>query len=242
MFQGNLVITSPGATYDALDIHGFVIVLAPNVTIKNSVIRGGVATGDAGLVTSADPAATNFVIEDSELVPENPSVWLDGISGSNYTARRVNIHGTVDGAKANGNNVTIQDSWVHGTVSYPSDPNQGGGPSHNDGIQVLSGNNIQILGNTIQGGTNSALQITQGSGAVSGLSFDGNWADGGACTVNVADTPRPTMTGIDISNNRFGHTSTYRNCAIIVSTGVSLSSTGNTWVGTNDPVAITPRG
>src|SRR5690242_11944876 len=37
--DGNLVITKAGAVYDRLDIHGFVIVKAPDVTIRRSVIR-----------------------------------------------------------------------------------------------------------------------------------------------------------------------------------------------------------
>jgi hypothetical protein len=159
----------------------------------------------------------------------------------NYTLLRVNLHGTVDGAKVIGDNVTIEDSWLHDTVSYPSDPYQGGGPTHNDAIQVLSGHNIALRGNTIGGGTNSGLQVTQGNGSVANLAFTGNWADGGACTVNLADKPLATMSEIDVSDNIFGHTSTYKNCAIIYSAGVTLTHTGNTWAGTTDPVALSPR-
>jgi hypothetical protein len=241
--QGDMVITTPGATYDALDIHGFVTIRAANVTIKRSIIRGGVAgTSNVGIVTDIDPAGTNFQLLDSELVPEHPSVAIDGIKGGNYVLTRINIHGTVDGAKVFGNNATIQHSWVHDTVAYAHDPYQGNGPSHNDGVQVLSGRTINIRGNTIQGGSNSALQVTQGNGAVSALSFSGNWADGGACTVNVADAPLATMSGINVSYNQFGHTSYYKNCAIIVSAGVSMTAISNVWAGTTSPVAITPRG
>jgi hypothetical protein len=239
---GDMKMTTAGATYDRLDIHGFVTILAPHVTITRSIIRGGVATsGNPGLVTDTAAAGTNFVLTDSELVPEHPSVAIDGIRGGNYTLTRDNIHDTVDTAKVLGNDVTIQDSWLHHTVHYTSDPYQSNGPSHNDGVQVLSGTRIRILNNTINGADNSAMQITQGNGAVSALSFTGNWADGGACTVNVADVPLPTMSGITVSDNRFGHTSLYKNCAIIVSPGVSMTATGNTWVGTTEPVVVTPR-
>jgi hypothetical protein len=220
-----------------------VTIKAPDVTIRRSIIRGGVATsGNPGLVTASAPGATGFVLADSELVPEHPSVAIDGIRGANYTLLRVDIHGTVDGAKVIGDNVTIRDSWLHDTVSYPHDPYQAGGPSHNDAIQVLNGHNIHVTANTIAGGTNAGLQVTQGNGAVSGLWFTGNWADGGACTVNIADKPLPTMAGIDVSGNVFGHTSVYKNCAIIVSIGVTMTHTGNTWLGTNDAVALSPRG
>jgi hypothetical protein len=240
---GNLVITQAGATYDALDIHGFVIIQAPNVTITRSIIRGGVAKAgtSTGLVNDTDSSGTHFVLKDSELVPEYPSVAIDGIQGSNYTLSGVDIHGTVDGAKVFGNNVTIERSWLHGTVSYAHDPYQNNGPTHNDAIQVLGGQNILITGNTIDGGSNSALQITQDHSAVSGLTFTNNWVDGGACSANIADKPMSSMSGINISNNTFGHTSLYKNCAIIVSSGVSMQDSGNTWADTNQPVAVTPR-
>jgi hypothetical protein len=240
--NGDMTITTAGATYDSLDVHGFVTIKAPNVTIKRSIIRGGVATsGNPGLVTASLASATNFRLEDSELVPEHPSVAIDGMRGFNYTLLRVDIHGTVDGAKVIGNNVNIQNSWIHGTVSYAHDPYQGGGATHNDAIQVLNGHNVHITGNTIAGGTNSALQVTQGNGSVGDFSFNGNWADGGACTVNLADKPLATMSTISVNSNIFGHTSVYANCAIVYSPGVSMSHTGNTWAGTNDPVALSPR-
>ena len=105
--NGDLTITKAGSVYSALDIHGFVWVKAADVTIKDSIIRGGVASSDVGLVNDISSAATNFVISDSELVPQHPSVRIDGIKGWNYTASRLNIHGTVDGAKVFGNNARM---------------------------------------------------------------------------------------------------------------------------------------
>jgi hypothetical protein len=236
--HSNLVITTPGATYDALDVHGFVTIKAPNVTITRSIIRGGIATGNnPGLVTASDPAATNFRLVDSELLPEFPSVYIDGMRGGNYTLLRDNVHGTVDGAKIIGDNVTIQSSWLHDTVSYPQDPSQNNGPTHNDGVQVLSGSRVRIVGNTIGGGSNSALQVTQGNGVVSDLWFNGNWADGGACTVNINNNPLPTMNGIVVNDNRFGHASTY-NCPIIVTRATQLTALRNIYGDTGLPVRI----
>ncbi len=237
-----MVMTTAGATYTGLDVHGFVVIKAPNVTIQNSIIRGGVATsGNPGLVSDTLATAKNFVLKDSTLVPAHPSVAIDGARGANYTLLRVNLYGTVDGAKVVGDNVNITNSWIHGTVSYPHDPYQSGGPTHNDAIQVLNGHNIHITGNTIAGGTNSGLQVTQGNGSVANFSFNNNWADGGACTVNLADKPLASMTTISVNNNIFGHTSTYKNCAIVFSPGVSMTHTGNTWTGTTLPVALSPR-
>jgi len=237
--QGDLTITTAGATYSGLDIHGFVRVEAPNVTIKDSIIRGGVSTTDIGLVNDTSSTATNFLIEDSELVPSNPSVQIDGIKGWNYTALRVDIHGTTDGAKVYGNNVTIESSYIHGLVTYAHDPDQGGGQSHNDGVQVLSGTHIRIIGNTIVGGSNTALMVTQDHGIVGDMQFNNNWVSGGTCTVNLTAKPLPSLTGISLLNNRFG---THQACSILDTLAVTLVASGNVYSDTGLPVPILNTG
>jgi hypothetical protein len=236
---GNMVVTTPGVTLDGLDIHGFVSIRAANVTIKNSIIRGGVATsGNPGLVTDTDAAGTNFVLQDSELVPEHPSVAIDGVRGWNYTLTRVNIHGTVDGAKVIGNNVTIQNSWLHDTVYYDVDPYQGGQHTHNDGVQVLNGTKIRMLNNTITNNYNSALQVTQGNGVVSDLWFNGNWADGGGCTVNINNTPLAPLASVVVNDNRFGHATRVVSCPVVVTTSTALTSVRNVYSDTGTAVVI----
>jgi hypothetical protein len=235
--DGDLVITQAGAHYDALDIHGFVTVKAPNVTITRSIIRGGRATGNLGLITNTSASATNFTLSDSELVPEFPSVWLDGLKGFNFTAIRVNAHGTVDAVKIYGPNVRIEGSWLHDTVDYASDPNQGGSYTHNDGVQILSGSNIHISGNSIHGASNAALQVTQDHGTVD-ADFTANWVDGGNCTINVNNKPLPTLTGMTIRDNRFGHDTRYTDCALISQPGVTLQVSGNVWDDTGLPARL----
>ena len=69
VYNDNLNANIAGATYSGLDIHGFVNIEAPNVTIKDSIIRGGVSHGDIGLVQDISNTATNFLLEDPEMVP-----------------------------------------------------------------------------------------------------------------------------------------------------------------------------
>ena len=241
VLNGDLTITTAGATYSGLDVHGFVKVEAPNVTIKDSIIRGGVAPADIGLVNDTDNSATNFLIEDSELVPMDPSVQIDGIKGWNYTALRVNIHGTTDGAKMYGPNATIEDSYIHGLVTYAHDPDHGGGQSHNDGVQILSGSNLKIIGNTIQGGSNTALMITQNHGTTSGVMFANNWVSGGACTINMTPTPLGSLSGITLDNNIFTDNST-KHCPILDTNKTNLSVSGNVFAGTGLPVPVNNKG
>ena len=241
VMDGNLTITTAGATYSGLDIHGFVSVQAPNVTIKDSIIRGGVAPADIGLVTITDSSATNFLIEDSELVPMDPSVQIDGIKGWNYTALRVDIHGTTDGAKMYGPNATIENSYIHGLVTYAHDPDQGGKQSHNDGVQILSGTNLKIIGNTIEGGSNTALMITQDHGTTSNVVFDNNWVSGGACSVNMTPKPLGSLNGITMDNNIFTDNST-KGCPILSTTKTDLSTAGNVFAGGGGAVPVNNKG
>ena len=235
-YYGTLTVTTAGAVYDGLDIHGFVDVRAPNVTIRRSIIRGGTATGHSiGIVTNTK--TTRLLVEDSEIVPEHPSVYIDGVQGANYTLSRVNIHGTVDGAKVFGDNVRIAGSWIHALSSYASDPYQGGGATHNDDVQVLGGRSIRITQNTLTDATNSALQVTQDHSATTSLQFDGNWADNGKITVNLANKPLGSMSGITVNDNHFGRHSTL-NCPILATSAISLSAYGNTYQDDGSPVAV----
>lgn len=234
---GDLVITTPGAVYDALDIHGFVRVQAPNVTIRRSIIRGGVATTSVGLVTNTTAAATNFVIEDSTLLPASPSVYIDGLKGGNYVARRLDISGVVDGAKVHGDNVRVEGSWIHDTRQYTSDPYQGGGPSHNDGVQVLGGANLAVTGNSISGAGNAAIQVTQDYSDVRGLKISGNWLGNGNCTVNVSQKGGGPVQGLSLTSNRFSRNSVL-NCAVIIPSTTSFTATDDLWIDTLSPVLI----
>jgi hypothetical protein len=42
-------------------------------------------------------------VEDSEFVPSNPSATIDGLATQSTAIHRANIHGSVDGVKANSN-------------------------------------------------------------------------------------------------------------------------------------------
>jgi hypothetical protein len=182
------------------------------------------------VVVNKVAAATNLQITDVEIVPEHPSVYQGaGICGSNFTATRVDVHGSVDGIKVFGGNVTVRDSYIHDEAWYASDPGQGGGASHCDGIQVEGGSNLHLSGNTILGGRNSALQVTQDVSAVSGLHVDDNFLDYGTYPVKLNSAPLSSMSGIYIDDNSFGDHQTGSTWAIIATNGVNFEASGNTY-------------
>jgi hypothetical protein len=241
VWNGDLTITVPGQTFTGLDIHGYLRVEAPNVTVKDSIIRGGTGDNGLGVVADVTPSATNFLLEDSEVVPQFPVVDLDDVKGYNYTLLRDNIHGSEDGAKMYGPNATIQDSWIHGLVTYPHDPAQNNGPSHSDGVQIQSGSNLKLIHNTITGQPNSSVIITEDNGKTSGVLIDGNWlgtegSPAPVCTVKILNKPLPSMSGITVTNNRFDHNATA--CQILDSKTVTLVASGNVFDDTGLPVKL----
>ena len=223
--DGDITITTDGTVLDKLDIHGFVIVRAQNVTITNSIVRGGKATGVAtGLITNYGYAG--LVISDVRVVPEFPSVYFDGIKGSGFTARRVHIIGGVDSIKIQGDNTIVEDSLLENTTYYASDPQQSGGPTHNDNIQIQNGQNVKVTGNTIRGSQNFAVLGAASKGNLNLVVTD-NWLDGGHCTIKLQLLNGWAETAV-VTGNKFGPNRKVSSCAFTAYPAVTLTQSGNT--------------
>lgn len=232
---GDITVTKDGTVLDRMDIHGFVVVRAKNVKITNSVVRGGRAQGfDTGLIT--DYGYDNLLISDVTVEPEYPSVYFDGIKGWDYTARRVHVTGNVDSVKIQGDNVVVQDSLLENTTYFASDPSQHGGPTHNDNIQILNGRNLRITGNTIRGATNFAILGAANKGDTPNLVVDGNWLDGGHCTVKLQEL-NGWNENASVTNNKFGPNRLVKSCAFQATPSVNLTnSSGNVFESDGSPV------
>ena len=239
--DGFLVLNRAGATYRNLDIHGRVRIMAPNITLENSIVRGDASTVFGSLVDCNNPGANHngFVLRNSELVASKPSIYQDGILGHDFTVVGSEIRGTVDAVKIVGSNVTVSRSYLHDTVHIPASSSPNHQETHNDGVQITAGTNITISSNIIQDNSNAGLMITQGAGTVSNVRFTGNWSSGGACTVNITATPRPTISGLTVTGNQFKHNTRVANCAILQNRGVAMTLGGNIWQGNGVAVALT---
>lgn len=223
--DGDVTITQAGTVLDGYDIRGFVTVRAANVTIKNSIVRGGKSKGVAvGLITNYGYA--NLLIDHVDVVAEYPSVYFDGIKGWDFTARNVHVVGNVDSVKIHGDNVLIQDSLLENTTYYASDPQQGGGATHNDNVQILRGRNLRIIGNTIRGATNFAILSGAEQNNVT-LTVDGNWLDGGHCTLKLQVKNGWSQTA-KVTNNEFGPNRKVSSCPFTAYPAVSLTASNNT--------------
>lgn len=217
--NGDLVITTPGTVIDHMEIRGFVTIKAPNVVIKNSVITGRpITSGSRALVMSNIVGGANLLIKDSELYASTPNPYTNGVMGNNFVLERVNIHSVVDTAHIydQGGNVIIRDSWLHDTSHFVNDPNWGGKPSHDDIIQIQNGANISIVNNTMEGVIGGAgIQFTQDRGPIGSVRVDGNFINGGGCSVNIAEGGKGPLQEVVIINNVFGRDTRHLNCAVI---------------------------
>jgi hypothetical protein len=237
--NGDIVVTTAGTRLDALDIRGFVVVKAPNVTISRSIVRGGKdAKTGVGLITNY--GSPNLLITDTELRASYPSVWLDGIKGWNFTARRVHVVGNVDSIKIHGDNVSVEDSLLEDTIWYPHDPYQNGGPTHNDNIQILNGKHIKITGNTIRGAQNFAVLGAANKGDVPDLVVSRNWLDGGHCTLKLQIIGTHALRAT-VTDNLFGPNRAVSYCPIQSLPGVELTARNNLYEQNGQPVPIYRR-
>jgi hypothetical protein len=232
--NGDQTFAGNGDVIVGKDFHGFVKVTGKNITFRNCIFRGRATSDNAGLIDTE--RGSNTIIEDSEFVPASPSATIDGAWTANTSIFRAHIHGGVDGIKANSNTL-IQDSYIHDMNWFSADPNQGGGPTHNDGVQSFAGeSNVILRHNTIDMSTTKQANAAWQSSA-SDSRAESNFFDGGGCMLNFDHVAvgRP-IGGIAVVNNRFGRHSVF-DCPILLSTQANLSlNSGNVWSDTGSQI------
>jgi hypothetical protein len=238
--SGDIVISKDGTVLENVDLDGYVSIKADNVTIKNSILRGGTTGTTARALVMSWNNAKNLVVKDTTLVARHPSAYVDGISGKEMTIQRVDISGTVDAVKIIGSNVSVTDSVLHNAyyqssgVAYQSD-----GTTHNDGVQVEGGGKITISGNTISGFHNAAVMVTQNASLITGLNINNNTLSQGGCTINMAEKGKGGMTGVRVTSNKFGVNNTgSRACPMLIHTITEAVISGNAWV--DSTAAVVP--
>ncbi|WP_372593638.1 hypothetical protein, partial [Actinotalea sp.] len=196
-YSGPSTITEAGTVIDGKLITTPLVIAASahDVTIKNSRI----AASGFWMVLN-DSGATNLQIIDTELDGLGDESVDAAVAGENYTLTRVNIHGTVDGVKL-GDNVVVQDSYIHDLVTTAE--------SHNDGMQSLGSDDVVIRHNTVimpEGSTSAILLSTGSADSMRRIVIHNNLLGGGAYTIyggyepGVDDLSR--VSDVVISDNR----------------------------------------
>jgi hypothetical protein len=127
-------VTTDGTVLDRVHIASDLLITARDVTITNSQVDGTVLDEYGGKTYS-------FTITDTTVGPARGCLTAPGIGAAHYTAERVLIRGHGDGFRASGDDIDIQDSYVH-LCSNPGD--------HSDGIQTYNtGKGLVFNHNTI---------------------------------------------------------------------------------------------
>jgi hypothetical protein len=136
--SGSITTSYDGQVIANLNVNGRITVNHNNVTIRNVKVTnpGGVA------ITNIGTKATGLLIEDVELDGTGNNGGHSAVDFNNYTLRRANIHHYGEGPGC-GNNVLIEDSYMHSFTSFVSSG------AHQDGIQCEYGNNVMVRHNTI---------------------------------------------------------------------------------------------
>lgn len=155
-------------TAGALQIYGI------NVKITNSVVN--VFAGTWGGVQVYGSA----VIEDTTIqAGEEANPWAreTAVGGHDFTLTRVRILGGGDGVDVEGDNITVQDSYIE------IRPTAGG---HSDGVQLASGGaNVKLLRNTIILTTPSTSPLFWSGAAGPAVVIEGNLLSGGPYSLRI---------------------------------------------------------
>ncbi len=191
----SITVDTDGAVVEGLDVNGAITVLANDVTIRN--VR--ITSGDYYPIRYFDNDNTGLVVEDSEIIGTSGDV-TSGISFANYTARRLNVHGSADGLKADAN-VTIEDCWIHDLSNGPGE--------HNDDVQSTGGKGVTIRHSVLEGASNAAVQTGDEGAATEDLKIECSWLSGGGWTLNIRGTGATVPKNTRILENRFGRDAGY---------------------------------
>jgi hypothetical protein len=187
--------------------------MANNVTLRNFIIEDPNTTGAAIKIYNSDYTGT--VIENGEIFGGTAT---NGVSGSNYTARRLHIHHMQADAFRVRVNVTIEYSYIHDIGIHPD--------AHGDGVQMYptDGGNMRIIGNHIDArGGNAALFQVDG-----GWHIEGNYFQGGNYTIFCTGEPANKFI-----NNTFARNAKYGPVRVGAGDRSAMGAwTGNVWADT----------
>lgn len=239
-----MVVDSPGAILDSLDISSTVNVFADNVTIRRSRINGS----GYYVVKTYDGVTyfKNLTITDSELdgqgVLADTSIAVMATDGAQIL--RDNIHGMTSSGPRLASNETVRDSWIHDFVCGPG-IHQAGMSANDGGSNITVRHNTLDINTTDAGCASFAFELALDFGYYTNVVVDNNLLNGGAyCTQAGIIAPQNQYSGlstkIQYTNNSFG--TKYRpQCGEygpVSEWGVTSGNVwaGNVWAGTSTPV------
>lgn len=186
-------ISTNNTTIDYEEITGQMFVNAENVTFD--CVRINAQNNLYGLSCLTSNCA-GLLIEDSEILDgTSASLILRGTANNRAITRRSHIRGDENDAMKIRGHAELIDSFVE-VEATPG--------SHNDAIQIESGVNIDIRGNTIAGPLNeqtSAIIAKSDFGIINNLRLENNTFSGGTHTIYSVNGGFGVPTNVIVANN-----------------------------------------
>ena len=221
-------VVTHGQVIDGCIIQGGLTIQANNVTIRNTVIRGGRV--NAGYGSQSGLVLTDVEIDGQNSDPNGQS----GIGDNNYTCIRCNVHNTGRGA-AVGSNVTIRDSYFHDFAGVPGAHMSAAG-SNGGANNVIVHNTLDCVSVTGQGACSGAFVMYGDFAPIDNWLIQNNWfaSPGSYCVYAGSDSsgakPFPHATRLTIVDNLWSRKYT----AVCGEFGPVTGwepNTGSTWTG-----------
>jgi len=220
--SGSLTVTRDGAVVDSKLVKGSITVKADNVTIRRTKIEN-----EALYPIQIKSGYRGLVVEDTEI--DGNGVASVAVLRGEYTLRRVNIHAVKDGPRIEGDNVVIEDSYIHHLTRVPE--------GHHDTIQIRRGvgiiirhNNLQAYNDRLDDPMNAVIQTGSLIGLVSNVLIERNLLNGGNYSLAAGG---PSIQQWVARNNRFGRDFRY---AVARNVDAHDVWEGNVWHDTGEPV------
>ncbi|MCA9603942.1 MAG: hypothetical protein KC417_18045, partial [Myxococcales bacterium] len=212
---GSINVTVDGTVIDSKNVSGCITVNARNVTIRRSKITTN-STCIHGITVQRSDA--NLLVEDVEV---DATIGTDYshtetsgaetcISGSGFTARRVNLHGCRRGAyvvpyATSTPNVTIDASYIH-NLDRVTTYSRAGVTSYLHSNFTLRNNSIDATGGNTDWGTTYAIFVGIFDEIPVNIAIDGNYINGGTFGLNGGYSEGSTKIpeNMRVTNNQFG--------------------------------------
>lgn len=223
----SITVTKDGTVIEARHVTGRIIIDADDVTVRDTLVET-----DTNLYPiHVQPGTTGAVID---------SVEIDNLGGTGRgiffqgsgTVRHADIHSADQGIRIQADDVTVAESWIHDLQRQDE--------GHHDTIQIRSGDDVTIEGNTLQpykesteDPMNAAIQIGSltGDDQITNLLVRDNFMNGGNHTINGGG--RGEVESARYSGNRFGRDARYSPAANLEN---SVWEDSNVWDDTGEPV------
>jgi hypothetical protein len=193
----NVTTTNDGQIIDGVNADT-ITVNHKNVTIRNFKTKSILATR-----TGFD--ASGLVLEDGIVDGQNQAE--NAVAYNGYVCRRTEITRTTDAFKAHGN-VEIDSCWIHDLNFQTGAGTGAGGFSHNDGVQVSSGNNVSVKNTRIENTRgNAGLFVDPDQGTISNVILQNNFLNNvGNYMIYVKESASNPSTGLPTNVTVIGNT------------------------------------